>query len=368
MSYQFDVVVVGAGVVGLACAKYLVEQGCSTLVVESAVNLGTGISSRNSEVIHAGIYYEQNSHKARLSVRGRHLLYEYCLSRGIPHKKIGKWIVAQNESQAEKLSQLQQAGQSNGVDDLQFLSSRAIVTGEPILKAREVLYSPSTGILDSHAYMQSLAKDIESGGGVIVYKTPFEQAQVTSNGYEIRLGGAEPSSVSSQYLINAAGLYAFGVAKGIEGLASNHIPQACFAKGSYYSYIGQVPFNRLIYPVPEKGGLGIHLTLDMGGQARFGPDVEWIDKIDYQVNDQFRQKFAQAIQAYWPACDASKLAPAYSGIRPKMGTPQQFCSDFVIQTEQDHGIIGLVNLFGIESPGLTASLAIAEEVSGRLIK
>ncbi|MFY8126578.1 MAG: NAD(P)/FAD-dependent oxidoreductase [Hydrogenophaga sp.] len=363
MSYQFDVVVIGAGVVGLACAKYLVEQGCSTLVVESEAGFGTGTSSRNSEVIHAGIYYEQNSHKARLSVRGKHLLYEYCLSRGIPHKKMGKWIVAQNETQVQKLHQLQQAGKSNGVDDLQFLLPHAICTGEPSLKAREVLYSPSTGIVDSHAYMQSLVNDIESGGGVIVYKTPFEQAQATAQGFEIRLGGADQATVHARHFINAAGLHALSVAKDIEGLAANHIPQACFAKGNYYAYMGQVPFKRLIYPVPETGGLGIHLTLDMGGQARFGPDVEWVDKIDYQVNDISRQKFAQAIQTYWPACDPSKLAPAYSGIRPKLGTPQHFSSDFVIQTGQDHGVAGLVNLFGIESPGLTASLAIAEQVS-----
>lgn len=363
MSYQFDVVVVGAGVVGLACAKYLVEQGCSTLVVESEKSFGTGTSSRNSEVIHAGIYYEKNSHKAHLSARGKLLLYEYCLSRGIPHKKIGKWIVAQNETQAQKLQQLQKTGESNGVEDLQFLSSQLISTGETSLKASEVLYSPSTGILDSHAYMQSLAKDIESAGGVIVYKTPFERAQVTPQGFEVQLGGADPATVNAQHLINAAGLCAIGVASAIEGLASNHISQTCYAKGNYYSYMGQVPFKRLIYPIPETDGLGIHLTLDMSGHARFGPDVEWIDKIDYEVNNQSRQKFAQALQTYWPACDPSKLVPAYSGIRPKVGTPQQFFGDFVIQTEQQHGVAGLVNLFGIDSPGLTASLAIAEQVS-----
>ncbi len=363
MNITFDVVVVGAGVVGLVCAKYLVDQGFSTLVVESEASFGTGTSSRNSEVIHAGIYYERDSHKAHLCVRGKHLLYEYCLSRGIAHNKMGKWIVAQNETQSQKLHQLQLAGKSNGVDDLQFLSPRAISTGEPSLKASEVLYSPSTGIVDSHAYMQSLVNDIESGGGVIVYKTPFERAHVMPHGFEIRLGGVDPATVSTQRLINAAGLQAVEVAKGIDGLVANHIPQACFAKGSYFTYMGHVPFKRLIYPVPETGGLGIHLTLDMGGQARFGPDIEWIDKINYQVNAQSRQKFSQAIQTYWPECDPSKLTPTYSGIRPKLGTSQQFSSDFVIQTEQDHGIAGLVNLFGIESPGLTASLAIAEQVS-----
>lgn len=358
MSYQFDVVVVGAGVVGIACAKYLVEQGCTTLVVESEASFGTGTSYRNSKVIHTGIYYEQNSHKARLSVRGKHLLYEYCLSRGIPHKKVGKWIVAQNETQAQKLHQLQQAGKSNGVDELQFLSPQSISTSEPSLNASEVLYFPSTGILDSHAYMQSLVNDIESAGGVIVCKTPFERAQVTSQDFAISLGGTDPATVNAWYLINSAGIYAVSAAKGIDGLAVNHIPQTCDAKGNYYSYMGQVPFERLIYPVPETGGLGTPHSRH-GWQARFGPDVEWIDKINYQVNDKSRQRFAQAVQTYWPACNPSKQAPTYSGIRPKLGTPQQFASDFVIQTEEDHGVTGLVNLFGIESPGLTASLAIA---------
>lgn len=368
MAYQFDVLVVGAGVVGLACAKYLVEQGCSTLVLESEASFGSGASSRNSEVIHAGIYYEQNSQKASLCFRGKHLLYEYCENRCIPYKKIGKWLVAQNINQVQKLHKLQQVGLSNGVEDLHFLSAQAISCGEPSLKATEVLYSPSTGILDSHAYMQSLINDTESGGGVIVYKTPFELATITPHGFEIRLGGIEPAAVNARYLINAAGLYSVHVAKNIQGLAAGCIPQACFAKGNYYAYLGRVPFQHLIYPVPEMGGLGIHLTLDMGGHARFGPDVEWVDKIDYQINDRSREKFAQAIQAYWPECDPSKLAPAYSGIRPKLGTPQQFSSDFVIQTEQNHGVVGLVNLFGIESPGLTASLAIAEQVSSIIKK
>lgn len=363
MSYKFDVVVVGAGVVGLACAKYFVEQGCSTLVVESEAGFGMGTSSRNSEVIHAGIYYEQNSLKSRLCVRGKHLLYEYCLARSIPHKKIGKWIVAQNNTQAQKLHQLQLAGKENGVEDLQFLPPQFISSGEPSLKASEVLYSPSTGILDSHAYMQSLVHDIEMGEGVIVYKSPFKQAEINHHGFEIWVGGEEPANVQAKFLINAAGLYAVSVAKNIQGLVADHIPQACYAKGSYYAYMGKVPFKRLIYPVPEKGGLGIHLTLDMAGQARFGPDVEWIEKIDYQVNDQSKQKFADAIQTYWPECDPSRLAPTYSGIRPKLGSPQKFSSDFLIQTEQNHGISGLINLFGIESPGLTASLAIAEHVS-----
>jgi L-2-hydroxyglutarate oxidase LhgO len=363
MPYSFDVVVIGAGVVGLACAKYFVERGSSTLVVDSEVSFGKGTSSRNSEVIHAGIYYARSSNKARLCVRGKHLLYEYCEERKIPNQKIGKWIVAQTEAQAQKLFQLKQAGIYNGVADLQFLCANAISTGEPDLKATEVLYSPSTGILDSHLYMQSLVNDVESGGGLIVYKTLFLGAEVMPYGFLMRLGGVEPSTVKSRYLINAAGLQAVSVSKKIHGLPSAKVPNACFAKGNYFSYMGRVPFKHLIYPVPETGGLGIHLTLDMGGQARFGPDVEWVDQIDYEVNEQSKQNFAQAIKSYWPCCDVTKLAPAYSGIRPKLGTPESFSSDFLIQTDRDHGVNGLVNLFGIESPGLTASLAIAEEVS-----
>jgi L-2-hydroxyglutarate oxidase LhgO len=363
MSYRFDVVVVGAGAVGLACAKFLVERGKSVLVVEAEFSFGTGTSSRNSEVIHAGIYYEPNTQKSLLCVRGKNMLYEYCESRGIPHRRIGKWIVAQTEQQTEVLHQLQQQGKENGVDDLQLLSSEMIASDEPALAAKHVLYSPSTGILDSHAYMRSLIADIDAGGGLIVYKTPILQAELAHHGFEIRVGGIEPVTVATTHLINAAGLHAVQVANSIKGIKAESIPTVCFAKGNYFSYTGSVPFKRLIYPVPVSGGLGVHLTLDMGGQARFGPDVEWVERIDYRVDNLSKQKFFQAIRTYWPACDQSKLSPAYSGIRPKLGSPQQFSNDFLIQTDESHGLSGLINLFGIESPGLTASLAIAELVS-----
>ena len=363
MAYLFDVVVVGAGVVGLACAKYLADQGLDTLVVESESGFGSGISSRNSEVIHAGIYYSKESSKSRLCVHGKHLLYQYCAARGIPHQKIGKWIVAQTEDQAVKLEHLRNSGIDSGVKDLHFLDSNAIRIGEPALKAKEVLFSLSTGIVDSHSYMQSLVNDISQAGGVVVYKTPCIGVTVKVSGFDVELGGAEPSVVSCRILINASGLHAVELAERIEGLSKKFIPKACFAKGNYFSYMGKVPFSRLIYPVPEMGGLGIHLTLDLNGQARFGPDVEWIDVLDYQVNENSRYKFAQAKKTYWPSCQTDRLMPAYSGIRPKLGTQQHFSSDFSIQSEQEHGVPGLVNLFGVESPGLTASLAIAEEVS-----
>jgi L-2-hydroxyglutarate oxidase LhgO len=368
MLYRFDVVIVGAGAVGLACAKYFVDCGYLTLVVESDRRFGLGSSSRNSEVVHAGIYYSPNTYKARLCVRGKHLLYEYCEKHSVPYKKIGKWVVAQTSDQAHDLYQLKQIARDNGVADLQFLSAKEISIGEPSLRATEVLYSPSTGILDSHTYMQSLVNDVEASGGIVVYKTPFLEANVTPKGFEISLGGSEPSTISSQYLVNAAGLNSIKVAEHIQGLAAHHIPQHCFAKGTYFAYREKVPFQRLIYPVPEHGGLGIHLTLDMGGQARFGPDVQWIEQIDYQVNDASRDNFAQAIRSYWPNCDKTKLIPTYSGIRPKLGQPDNLANDFLIQTEQEHGVSNLVNLFGIESPGLTASLAIAEVVLNRLVR
>lgn len=362
MANQFEVIVVGAGVVGLACAKQFAEKGFDTLVVESEEAFGKGISSRNSEVIHAGIYYPSNTAKARLCVRGRHLLYEYCSARGIAHKKIGKWIVAQTHSQAEKLHKLQKTGESNGCDDLHFLETEAIYSGEPELNATEVLYSPSTGIVDSYALMYSMVGDVANGGGVIVYRTPCTAVTPLHDGFEIRLGGAEPTKVTTRFLVNACGLNAVSFAKTIDGLADHVIPQACYAKGNYFSYMGKVPFRRLIYPTPETGGLGVHLTLDLNGQARFGPDVEWVDEIDYQVNESAKLRFAAAIKTYWPACRAENLVPAYSGIRPKLGNRHRFAEDFYLQSEKDHGIPGLLNLFGIESPGLTASLAIAEEV------
>lgn len=362
MANQFEVVIVGAGVVGLACAKQFAEKGFDTLVVESEDAFGTGISSRNSEVIHAGIYYSSNTAKARLCVRGRHLLYEYCSARGIAHKKIGKWIVAQTHNQAEKLHKLHKTGESNGCDDLYFLDTEAIRSGEPELNATDVLYSPSTGIVDSHALMYSMVGDVANSGGVIVYRTPCTAARQLHDGFELRLGGVEPTTVTTRFLVNACGLNAVNFAKKIDGLADDVIPQACYAKGNYFSYTGKVPFRRLIYPTPETGGLGVHLTLDLNGQARFGPDVEWIDEIDYQVNESAKLKFAAAIKTYWPACRAENLTPAYAGVRPKLGNRYRFAEDFYLQSEKDHGIPGLFNLFGIESPGLTASLAIAEEV------
>lgn len=366
MAYAFDVVVVGAGVIGLACARQFALNGYDTLLVESEGRFGTGISSRNSEVIHAGIYYRSNSHKARLCVRGRDLLYEYCKSRGVGHRKIGKWIVAQTLEQSEKLFSLQQAGRANGCDDLYFLDSKAVADGEPALSAMEVLCSPRSGIVDSHGLMQSLATDLTESGGIIVYRSPCKSATQTSHGFDVHLGDPDGTTIRCRWLVNACGLHAVDFAQKIPELQEHLVPAQCFAKGNYFSYIGKVPFQRLIYPLPEVGGLGIHLTLDLSGQARFGPDVEWIDQIEYTVSENAKAKFAKAIQRYWPECDENKLQPGYAGVRPKIGVMENFLDDFLIQTETDHQIAGLINLFGIESPGLTASLALADDVFSTL--
>jgi len=362
MAYTFDVVVVGAGMVGLACARQFALSGYDTLLVESEASFGKGISSRNSEVIHAGIYYRPNTLKAKLCVRGRQLLYEYCESRKVAHRKTGKWIVAQTAEQSEKLHQLHHAGLTNGCEDLYFLDQKEIWDCEPALRATEVLCSPSTGIIDSHGFMQSMAAELSEAGGVAVYRSPCGMVGQTGMGFEIQLEDPEKTVLHSRLLVNACGLDAVNFARQIIGLPDQSVPLACYAKGNYFSYNGKVPFQRLIYPVPEAGGLGIHLTLDLNGQARFGPDVEWISQIDYQVNNNAKTKFAQAIQRYWPECDPARLQPGYVGIRPKIGTKDNFLDDFLIQNETDHGIVGLINLFGIESPGLTASMAIAEHV------
>ncbi len=362
MSYSFDVIVIGAGVVGLACAKKFAESGFETLVVESESNFGSGTSSRNSEVLHAGIYYAKDTSKARLCIQGLSKLYDYCEIRNIKHKKIGKWIVAQNEYQIEKLHKIKKSGEKNGRDDLFFVDSKSKTMYEPYLKAKEVLCSPSTGIIDSHGLMQSFVGDISNNGGVIVYKTKCVGVEVKNNGFAIRLNDTEETKINCKKLINACGLNAVEFITQIDKFPKSLIPISCFAKGNYFTYSGKVPFQRLIYPIPEVGGLGIHLTLDLNDQAKFGPDVEWVEDIDYKVNESSKQKFFNAIKTYWPNCKFENLIPGYAGIRPKIGNQEDFLNDFVIQYEQEHGVPGLVNLLGIESPGLTSSLAIAEDV------
>jgi L-2-hydroxyglutarate oxidase LhgO len=361
---EVDAVVVGAGVVGLAVARELALAGREVLVLDAAEGIGTETSSRNSEVIHAGIYYPAGSLIARTCVAGKHRLYAFCRERGVPHRNCGKLIVATNEEEAARLESIRGRAAANGVPDLRLLTKAEAEAMEPELDITAALHSPSTGIVDSHAYMLALQGEAEAHGAVFVFHAPVEGGRATEEGIEIRVGGAEPMALRCRTLVNSAGLHAPRLARGIAGMPEAHIPTAYYAKGNYFTLSGKAPFSRLIYPVPVPGGLGTHVTIDMGGQVKFGPDVEWVDRIEYEVDPRRADSFYAAIRRYWPGLPDGALAPAYSGIRPKTvpkGAPAQ---DFVVQGRGTHGVPGLVHLFGIESPGLTASLALAEHVMG----
>ena len=365
---RVDAVVVGAGVVGLACARELARHGHETLVLETSDGIGNGTSSRNSEVIHAGLYDAPGSLKARLCVAGRRALYAYCEAHGVGHRRCGKLVVASTTPQVEALRAIEQRARANGVEGLQWLSGAEARALEPALQVAAALLSNVTGIVDSHALMLALLGDLEQAGGMLALRSPLESATVTERGFELSVGGSEPIAVETRWLVNAAGLFAPALAHRIDGLAAAHVPHPRFAKGNYYSLVGRSPFTHLVYPVPDPGGLGTHLTLDLGGQARFGPDVEWLpdgtapDAIDYAVDPARSAAFYAAIRRWWPGLGDAALAPAYSGVRPKLQGPGEPAGDFVLQGPRTHGVGGLVNLFGIESPGLTASLAIASEV------
>jgi len=359
---SIDAVVIGAGVVGLAVARALALAGREVVVLEAEDAIGTHTSSRNSEVIHAGIYYPRDSLKARSCVEGRHRLYAYCASHGVPHRRSGKLIVATEEAQLAELESIRQRALANGVDDIAWLSRTQTLALEPALSAVASLHSPSTGIIDSHALMLAYLGDAEAQGAMLALKSPLEQARLRDDGIELQVGGAEPMRLHARCVVNAAGLHAPSLARRIEGYPSEQAPDEYYAKGNYYALAGRAPFARLVYPVPEPGGLGVHVTLDLAGQARFGPDVEWVERIDYQVDPQRAERFYAAIRRYWPALPDGALVPGYAGIRPKIVPPGAPAADFVVQGPRTHGIPGLVHLFGIESPGLTASLALAEEV------
>ena len=366
-SDQVDAIVIGAGVIGLACARNLAAKGLETFIIESHEAIGQEISSRNSEVIHAGLYYTVGSLKAKLCLSGRHALYEYCETRHIPHKKCGKLIVANSIEQEKKLLQLHNQALANGVADVELIGPNQARELEPALTCTAALLSPSTGIIDSHSLMLSFMGDAQANGASLVLCSQFLEAEVVSNGLNIKIkSGDEILELKSSILINAAGLSAPDVARNISGLKSETIPTSHFAKGNYFSLEGIAPFSRLIYPVPEPGGLGVHLTLDMGGQAKFGPDVEWVDVIDYEVNIARAKNFYASIRSYWQKLPNDSLHAAYSGIRPKVVSKGEPDADFMIHGESEHGCPGLVNLFGIESPGLTSSLAIADHVAGLL--
>jgi L-2-hydroxyglutarate oxidase LhgO len=359
---EFDCVVVGAGVVGLATARALALDGREVLVLDAAEGIGTETSSRNSEVIHAGIYYPAGSLMARACVEGKHMLYDYCRERGVPHARCGKLIVATNEEEAGKLEAIQRRAAANGVPDLRLLTREEALEMEPALFCTAALHSPSTGIIDSHAYMLSLQGDAENAGAVFAFHAPVLSGRVGAEGIEIAVGGAEPMELRCRTLVNAAGLHAPRLARTLRGMPEEAVPGAWYAKGNYFTLVGRSPFSRLIYPVPVPGGLGTHLTIDLGGQARFGPDVEWVDSINYDVDPRRGEGFYAAIRRYWPGLPDGALAPGYSGIRPKTVPPGAPAQDFVIQGPERHGVPGLINLFGIESPGLTASLALGQLV------
>ncbi|HEV2678188.1 MAG TPA: NAD(P)/FAD-dependent oxidoreductase [Aliidongia sp.] len=363
MSERVGAVVAGAGVVGLAVARALARAGREVLVLEAADAIGTETSSRNSEVVHAGIYYPKGSLKALLCVRGRRLLYEYCQSHGVPVSRLGKLIVATSQNEARALDGIAAKAWANGVEDLRPISVEEALALEPALACTGALLSPSTGIVDSHRLMLAYQGDAEDAGAMVAFHAPILRGRPNGSGWSLEVGGAEPMRLDCDLLVNAAGLGAVALAGRLEGLAAGAIPPAYLCKGSYYGLAGRPPFRHLIYPVPEHAGLGVHLTLDLGGQARFGPDTEWVDRIDYAVDVARADGFYAAIRRYWPGLPDGALQPGYAGMRPKISGPHEPAADFRIDGPAQHGLAGLVNLFGIESPGLTASLAIADHVA-----
>jgi len=358
-----DAVVVGAGVVGLAIARALAMAGREVIILDAEDAIGTHTSSRNSEVIHAGIYYPKGSLKARTCVEGKQLLYEYCATHGVPHRRCGKLIVATTEKQLGELDGIRSKAQANGVTDVDWIAKDEVARIEPELFFMGALHSPSTGIIDSHALMLAYLGDAEAHGAMLALKSGLERARVR-NGFELHVAGSEP--IHCRALVNSAGLRAPSVARSIDGYPTHLVPRELYAKGNYYSLNRKNPFKRLIYPVPEPGGLGVHVTLDLAGQARFGPDVEWVERIDYDVDPRRAERFYAAIRRYWPGLPDGALAPGYAGIRPKTAGPGEPAPDFEIQGPAKHGVAGLVQLYGIESPGLTASLALARVVLGEL--
>lgn len=366
MTERLDCVVIGAGVIGLAVARALALMGREVVVLERATSFGTETSSRNSEVIHAGIYYPQGSLKARFCVAGKHALYAYCAERGVPHKRTGKLIVAAREDQLAKLEGYKAAAAANGVSDLTWIDAAQLKRMEPAVAGVRALLSPSTGIIDSHNFMLTLLGDLENAGGTAVFRSPVTGGRVTEDGIELAVGGGGATAVVARTVVNAAGLWAQELLGTIAGFPAAQIPARHIAIGHYFTLSGKSPFSRLVYPVAEEGGLGVHVTLDMGGQARFGPDVTWIETLDYSFDASRKDRFVEAIRRYYPGLDEARLQPGYTGIRPKLAGKGMGDSDFRIDGPRDHGVPGLINLFGIESPGLTASLAIAEHVAEML--
>jgi L-2-hydroxyglutarate oxidase LhgO len=362
-----DILVIGAGVVGLACARALALQGHSVIVAEREGGIGTGVSSRNSEVIHAGLYYPTDSLRARHCVAGRRMLYRYCAEHGVPHRACGKLVVATDELERAKIEGIYQQGLQNGVEGLRWLDADEARALEPNLNTVGALLSETTGIVDSHAFMLALQGDLEDAGGVIAFNSPIEHVAPIGAGWTVRYGGAEPGTLEVGAVVNAAALGAQAIAAATEGYPAERVPRLVLAKGNYFSCLGRPAFSHLIYPAPVEGGLGTHLTLDLAGRMRFGPDVEWIEREVYEVDPARAERFYTSIRRYWPGLPDGALVADYSGIRPKLTGPGEPAADFLIDGPRDHGLAGLVHLFGIESPGLTSSLSIAEAVAALLV-
>jgi L-2-hydroxyglutarate oxidase LhgO len=366
MTESVDAVVVGAGVIGLAIARRLALDGREVLVLERHDAIGSETSSRNSEVIHAGIYNLPRRLKTTLCVAGRAMLYPYCAEHGVPHARLGKLIVAVEPAEIAALAKLKEQGELNGVDDLVWLTGDAAMALEPQLVCVAAVLSPSTGIIDGHQLMLALQGDLENAGGAVVLNAPVEAGEVRNDGILLSIGGAEPTRLQARVVINAGGLGAMDLARALKGLPPQHAAPVWFAKGNYFRLTAKAPFSRLIYPIPVPGGLGTHMTLDLAGRARFGPDVEWVDRPNYAVDPRRGESFYADIRRYWPDLADGALAPDYAGIRPKLGPAGSPMLDFRIEGPAQHGVAGLINLFGIESPGLTSCLAIADHVAGLL--
>lgn len=364
MTDRVDCVVIGAGVVGLAAARQMALTGRDVLILEAADAIGSGISSRNSEVIHAGMYYPKDSLKARVCVEGNRLLRRYAEDRGVAFQMVGKLIVATNAEEEQALAAILAKGRANGVSGLDFIPAAQALEWEPELSCRAALWSPDTGVIDSHGLMLALLAEVEAKGGQLALKAPVLSGVADQGGVRIAIGGAEPMELWAKSVIIAGGLHspALGAAFGL-----SHVPTAFLCKGNYFSLTGKMPFSRLVYPVPVHAGLGVHYTLDLQGRGRFGPDVEWTAHEDYRVDPARGVPFYDAIRRYWPGLQDHRLEPAYAGIRPKISGPNDPAADFLIQGPADHGMTGVVALYGIESPGLTASLALAQLAAEKLV-
>ena len=362
-----QILVIGAGVVGLSVARQAALAGHEVIIAEKTSGIGNGVSSRNSEVIHGGMYYPTGSLRAHHCPRGRRLMYEFCASHGVPHRKCGKLIVATEAPEVAKMEAILKQGRANGVEDFQMIDSAAARAMEPQVSCVAALHSPETGIVDSHSFMRALQGDLEDRGGAIAFNTNVERLIHTQAGWVVRFSGHESGELAVDAVVNSAGLGAQALARHTEDYPEKRVPRLVLARGNYYGYAGRPVFSRLIYPAPRiDGGLGTHVTLDLAGRMRFGPDVEWIDKEDYNVNPERAKSFYASIRRYWPGLPDNSLQPDYAGIRPKLTGPGEPAADFMIEGPAQHGLPGLVQLFGIESPGLTSSLSIAEDVVGYL--